>query len=291
MLTHKNQTHLTVEPGKQELFIVREFDAPRELVFEAFTHADLYVQWLGPRRLTMSLEIFEPVSGGRWRYIQTDTDGSAYGFHGVFHEVAAPHRIIQTFEFEGLPESGHVVLETLNLEALPGGSTRLTAQSVFQSVADRDGMVQAGMEAGVVDGYQRLDGLLEKMVKPSMAPTTSIDAYIASYPKDIQEILEKIRGIIRKAAPGAAEDMKYGLPTFILGGNLVHFGAFKKHIGFYPTPSGIEQFREALSAYQGAKGSIQFPLDKPIPYDLIREIVHFRVQESQEKAQARRKKK
>jgi uncharacterized protein YndB with AHSA1/START domain len=158
-----NKTSVTVEPGKLDLRITREFDAPRELVFKAFTDPKLYVQWFGPRHLTTTLETFEPKSGGRWRAIQKDKDGNEFGFHGVNHEVLPPERIISTFEFEGLPESGHVVLETTKFEALPGGRTRLTTQSVFQSVEDRDGMVQSGMETGVVESYERLDEVLEKL--------------------------------------------------------------------------------------------------------------------------------
>jgi uncharacterized protein YndB with AHSA1/START domain len=162
-MTDKNQTTIIAEPGKQEIVITREFDAPRELVFKAFTDPALYVQWLGPRRLTMLLDTFEPRSGGRWRYIHKDQSGNEFGFHGVYHEVLAPERIIDTFEFEELPQAGHVCLETLTLEALPGGRTRLTAQSVFQSVADRDGALQSGMEEGLNDSYARLTELLETM--------------------------------------------------------------------------------------------------------------------------------
>ena len=122
------------------------------------------------------------------------------------------------------------------------------------------------------------------------APMT-IDEYIADFPPDIQEILEKIRLIIREAAPDAEETVKYRMPTFTLKGNLVHFAAFKKHIGFYPTPTGTEKFSNEISVFQGAKGSIRFPLDKPIPYDLIRRIVGFRVKENLDKAAAKRKKK
>ncbi len=161
----KNKTIITAEPGKQELFITREFDTPRELVFRAHTDPELYARWLGPRGHTMTLETFEPVSGGRWRYIQKDEHGNEFAFHGVNHEVLAPKRIIGTFEFEGLPESGHVMLETIKFEELPGGRTRLTGQSVFQTVEDRDDMVQAGVEGGVVDSYERLDELLEKLQK------------------------------------------------------------------------------------------------------------------------------
>lgn len=162
-MAEKNQTTIIAEPGKQEMLIVREFDAPRELVFRAFTDPELYVQWLGPRRLTMMLDTFEPRNGGRWRYIHKDQSGNEYGFHGVYHEVLAPERIIDTFEFEGLPQAGHVCLETLTLEVLPGGGTRLTAQSIFQSVADRDGALQSGMEEGLNNSYARLTELLETM--------------------------------------------------------------------------------------------------------------------------------
>lgn len=165
MKVKEKETKIIAEPGKQELFIIREFDAPRELVFRAYTDPDLLVQWLGPRYLTMTVETFERVSGGRWRYIQKDPDGNEYGFHGVHHEVLAPERIIQTFEFEGMPESGHVILETAIFEALPDGRTRVTGQSVFQSVEDRDGMVESGMETGVVEGFEQLDALLETLHK------------------------------------------------------------------------------------------------------------------------------
>jgi len=159
----KNKTTITAEPGKQELFITREFDAPRELVFRAYTDPEIYAQWLGPRGLTTTFDVFEPVSGGKYRFIQKDQDGNEFSFHGVTHEVLPPERIIGTFEFDGLPETGHVILETTRFEALPGNRTRITSQSVFQSVADRDGMVQSGMEQGVVEGYERLDEILAKM--------------------------------------------------------------------------------------------------------------------------------
>jgi len=117
----------------------------------------------------------------------------------------------------------------------------------------------------------------------------SIDEYISGFPTDVQVILEKIRETIRRAAPTAQETINYAIPTFTLQGNLVHFAAFKKHIGFYPTPTGIEQFKNELSAYEMAKGSVQFPVDRPIPYDLISEIVKFRVQENLLRAEAKAK--
>lgn len=162
MSANKNKTLITAEPGKQELFITREFEAPRELVYKAHIDPELYVQWLGPRGYEMVLETFEPYSGGRYRYIHKDQDGNEYGFHGVFHEISED-LMIQTFEFEGLPEKGHVNLDTMRLEKLADDRTRITIHSLFQSVEDRDGMVQAGMERGVNEGYERLDELFEKV--------------------------------------------------------------------------------------------------------------------------------
>jgi uncharacterized protein YndB with AHSA1/START domain len=156
----KNQTKIIAEAGKQELFIIREFDAPRDLVFKAFTDKNILVQWLGPKDMGLRYEKFEPKTGGSYRYINTTPDGMEFGFHGTVHDVTKPERIIQTFEFEGLPEKGHVALETTKFEALSGGRTKVTTQSVFQSVMDRDGMVQAGMEKGVLDSHQRLDELI-----------------------------------------------------------------------------------------------------------------------------------
>ena len=127
------------------------------------------------------------------------------------------------------------------------------------------------------------------MQTDSTAPKT-IDEYIAGFPQEVQEILEKIRMTIRKAAPEAQETIKYRMPTFTLKGNLVHFAAFKKHIGFYPVPTGIEQFKDELSVYEGGKGSVQFPLEKPIPYNLISGIVEFRVKENLAKAEKKGKK-
>ncbi len=118
----------------------------------------------------------------------------------------------------------------------------------------------------------------------------NIHEYIAGFPPDVQAILQKIRATIREAAPGAVEAISYQMPTFKLEGNLVHFAAFKNHIGLYPTPTGTEAFKNELSPYKAGKGSIQFPLDEPIPYDLIQEIVAFRVKENLEKAASKKKK-
>ena len=115
----------------------------------------------------------------------------------------------------------------------------------------------------------------------------SIDEYITSFPEDIQKKLEELRAVIKASAPGAVEKISYQMPTFALKGNLVHFAAYKKHIGFYPAPSGIEAFREELSAYEVSKGAIRFPIEEPLPLDLVSKIVKFRVAENLSKAETR----
>jgi uncharacterized protein YdhG (YjbR/CyaY superfamily) len=127
-------------------------------------------------------------------------------------------------------------------------------------------------------------------MQANQAAPANIDEYIAGFQTDVQQILQEIRMTIRNAAPDAAEAMKYQIPTFTLKGNLVHFAAYKKHVGFYPAPSGIEAFKEQLSAYEISKGAVRFPLDQPIPFDLIDGIVRFRVQENLELAAAKSKK-
>jgi uncharacterized protein YdhG (YjbR/CyaY superfamily) len=119
-------------------------------------------------------------------------------------------------------------------------------------------------------------------------PPKNIDEYIADFPKDVQQKLKNIRKTIRKAAPDAEEAIKYQIPTFVLNGNLIHFGAYKNHIALYPTPGAIEAFKKELVGYEGGKGTIQFPFDEPIPYNLITKIVKFRVKQSLEKAKAKK---
>ncbi|GGF92897.1 iron chaperone [Paenibacillus aceti] len=119
----------------------------------------------------------------------------------------------------------------------------------------------------------------------------SIDHYISTFPPDIQEILEKIRQVIREAAPEAVEKISYQMPTFAQQGNVVHFAAFKNHIGFYPAPSGIDEFEQELAPYKAGKGTIQFPFGQPIPYDLITKIVKFQVYENIAKAERKAKQK
>jgi uncharacterized protein YndB with AHSA1/START domain len=163
----KNETKITAEKDKQEFFIEREFDAPRELVFRVFNESELLIQWLGPSSLTMDIEKFESKTHGSYRFSHTDCNGSGmtFGFNGVIHEVAAPERIIRTFEFEGLPEKGHVSLEFLTLDELPNSRTRLNIHSIFKSVEDRDGLLQSGMEGGMNEGFEKLDKLFVELTK------------------------------------------------------------------------------------------------------------------------------
>ncbi len=154
------KTQISAEPGVPQIVITREFDAPRELLFRAHTDPELLVQWLGPRRLSTSVDRLDARHGGTWRFIHRDADGNEYAFRGVFHGTPSPDSIVRTFEFEGMP--GHVSLETLTLEEY-GGRTLLRANAVFQSVEDRDGMIQSGMEEGVNDSMERLDELVARL--------------------------------------------------------------------------------------------------------------------------------
>ncbi len=151
---------LTAEPGTPLITLEREVAAPRELVYRAYTDPALLVQWLGPRRLSMRVEQYDVRHGGAWRYVHVDTDGSEYGFRGVFHGEPSPDGITQTFEFEGAP--GHVSLDTLVLEDL-GGRTLIRTSSVHQSVEARDAMIEHGMEGGVREGFERLDEVLSRL--------------------------------------------------------------------------------------------------------------------------------
>jgi len=125
----------------------------------------------------------------------------------------------------------------------------------------------------------------------SAKTVTTIDEYISRFDENTQKLLQEIRQCIREAAPGAEEKISYQMPTFVLNGNLVHFAAYSGHIGFYPAPSGIEAFKDRLSEYKWAKGSVQFPIHKPMPFDLISEIVRFRAEENEGKSKSRSKKK
>ncbi|MBO0687057.1 MAG: SRPBCC family protein [Candidatus Dormibacteraeota bacterium] len=152
-----NKAVVTVEPVRHDIVLTRVFDAPRELVFKTYTDPELIPRWWGPRNLTTKVERMDVRPGGGWRFVQRDSEGHEFAFHGVYHEVSPPDRIVDTFEFEGMP--GHVALETTTLEDL-GGKTRLTTITVFQTIEDRNGMVASGMEQGASESMDRLEELL-----------------------------------------------------------------------------------------------------------------------------------
>ena len=158
-----SKTQIDAPAGVPFVDITREFDAPLELVRRAWTDPDLVKQWLGPRKYEMVIEQWDARAGGAYRYVHRDEAGNEFGFHGVFHSND-PDNMVQTFEFEGMP--GHVSLDRLQLEDIGGGRTRSRIHSVFQSLEDRDGMVQAGMGDGVTEGFERLDELLATMPLP-----------------------------------------------------------------------------------------------------------------------------
>lgn len=159
-MAKENRTLVMVEPGKQEIVITREFDAPRDLVFKAYSDPKAIPQWWGPRYLTTTVEKMEVRPGGLWKYRQRDAQGNEFNFHGVYHSVESPSRIVSTFEFEGAP--GSVSLETVTFEE-QGGRTKLRSQAIFQSVAERDAMVVSGMEEGVHDTYDRLEEVVARL--------------------------------------------------------------------------------------------------------------------------------
>lgn len=151
------KTEIEVVPGKQEVVMTRALAAPRELVFKMFTDPKLFARWWGPRRLINEVDRFDILPGGSWRVVQRDEAGHEFAFHGVCHDVVSPERIVQTFEFEGVP--GHVLLQTATFENVEG-QTRLTLKSIYESIEDRDAMVQTGMESGATESMERLAELL-----------------------------------------------------------------------------------------------------------------------------------
>jgi uncharacterized protein YndB with AHSA1/START domain len=156
-------TQIDAPAGVPFIEITREFDAPRDLVFRAYTEPELLAQWLGPRKYQMTVESWHVRDGGKWRYILSDDQGHAFGFHGVFHGDQTPDGMTQTFEFEGWP--GHVSLERLVFEERDG-KTILRNHSVYQTVEARDAMIESGMEGGVREGYERLEELLARLRQP-----------------------------------------------------------------------------------------------------------------------------
>ena len=155
--TRTHETEIIVDPKVPLVRIIREFDAPTDKVFRAHTDPDLLVQWLGPRDLTMTVDRYDCRSGGSYRYVHTRGD-EEYGFNGCFHEVRPGELIVQTFTFEGYPDS--VALEKLVFEDIGDGRTRLVATSLIDSFEARDAFVASGMETGIKEGYEKLDELL-----------------------------------------------------------------------------------------------------------------------------------
>jgi len=162
MVANNSTTLKVTLPSDQEIVLTREFDFPRDLVFEAFTRPEHIAQWWGPRGTTVPSCQMDFRAGGKWRFVSRDADGNEFGFRGEIREVVPPERIVQTFEFEGMP--GHVSVETLRLEDL-GGRTRMTVTSRFDSVMDRDGMLQSGMEKGAAESYDRLSEYLQTLAR------------------------------------------------------------------------------------------------------------------------------
>jgi uncharacterized protein YndB with AHSA1/START domain len=156
-----SETKIQAPEGVPFIDVSREFDAPRDLVFRAFTEPELLVQWLGPAKYDMVVDTYDVRAGGSWRFINRDADGHEWGFHGVFHGDPSPNGFVQTFEFEGAP--GHVSLEKLILTETDGRTTAHT-HSVYQSVEARNAMVESGMAEGMNEGYDRLDALLGRLV-------------------------------------------------------------------------------------------------------------------------------
>jgi uncharacterized protein YndB with AHSA1/START domain len=154
------KTHVTAEPGMTHVILTRDFDAPRESVFKAYTDPALIARWWGQAGGTTVVDKLEVKPGGMWRFVQRDDQGNAYAFFGFFHQIAPPERLVYTFEFEGMP--GHILMETIILEEHEG-KTRMTDISSFQSVADRDGMLQAGMVEGGNESLDQLEQLLGSM--------------------------------------------------------------------------------------------------------------------------------
>ena len=158
-----SELQIVAEPGVPQIVTTREFEAPRDLLYRAFTEPDLMAQWLGPRKYTMKVDRFDLRDGGTWRYVHVDDQGNEFGFHGVFHGDPSPSGIVQTFEFEGAP--GNVQLDTVTFEE-HDATTTVRTNSVFQTVEARDAMVEHGMAEGMTEGYDRLEELLNTSLKP-----------------------------------------------------------------------------------------------------------------------------
>jgi uncharacterized protein YndB with AHSA1/START domain len=154
----QSETIFSAEADQQVVVMSRNFDAPPDLVFKAYTDPQLVPRWWGPARLTTTVDSLDLRPGGTWRFVQKDVDGTEHVFHGVYHEVQPPSRLVATFEYGGAP--GHVLLQTMTFEGVDGG-TKLTTRSVFSSMDDRDAMVASGMRDGATESMERLSALLQ----------------------------------------------------------------------------------------------------------------------------------
>jgi uncharacterized protein YndB with AHSA1/START domain len=159
-MEHKNSTKMIAKPGRQEVLFIRDFNAPREEVFRAWTTPSLYSRWAGPRKLKSCLKVFSPRTGGSYRILHLGADGLQFVTRGVYHEVTPPERIVATFENESDPDKGHPVMEIFTFDELPDRRTRVTTRLLFLTGVDRDGMLKAGVEQGMLESHERLEELL-----------------------------------------------------------------------------------------------------------------------------------
>ncbi len=155
-----SEPQFIAEPGKQDILMTAILDASPEIVFRVFCDPTLIPHWWGPAYLTTIVDVMDVRPGGSWRFVQTEPDGQTYAFHGFYHEVVPDQRVTFTFEYEDMP--GHILMETVRFEALEGGKTKMIDASVFQSVEDRDGMLQAGMDEGAQESMERFERLLKR---------------------------------------------------------------------------------------------------------------------------------
>ena len=156
-----NKNNMVMDRDHLAFSMARVFDAPRELVWKVYTNPELVPEWWGPSQYTTVVDKMEVKTGGVWRYIQTDAEGNEFAFNGVYKEVTPPERLAYTFEFE--PMAGHISTDTLTFEELPGGKTKITARTTFDTLEDLEGMLQSGMETGAVETWDRMEELLVKV--------------------------------------------------------------------------------------------------------------------------------
>ncbi len=160
-MTQQAQAAKITTPTDREIRVEREFDAPRDRVFAVYTDPQLIPEWGGPRDTTTVVDRMDVKAGGSWRFVVRTPDGEESGFRGTYREITPPERIVQTFEWEGMP--GHVSVETAEFEDLGDGRTKVTTTSIFHTAEERDGMLRSGMESGMNETYERLDALLAKL--------------------------------------------------------------------------------------------------------------------------------